>query len=284
MEFDMTLLVFGGSSQIGHFLLPRLGACGESIIALSRTAQPSGRGVEWLSGRLPDQVPPLPSLSGIICLGPLQALADWLGQVSLRGAPRVIAISSMSAESKRNSSIAAERAISHQLRSAEAALAAACERQGCAWTLLRPTLVYGAGLDKSLSPIAGRARRWRVFGLPAGSGLRQPVHADDLAQAVLIALERSASAGRILSIGGGERITSAEMFARVRASLGIVTLPIPVPAWMQQIAQQLLPSLRGPLSRLNTDLIADNDEMQRLLGIAPRPFHLDSSMWLPPTE
>ncbi|HWU77441.1 MAG TPA: NAD-dependent epimerase/dehydratase family protein [Rhodanobacter sp.] len=278
----MTVLVFGGSSQIGHFLLPRLRAAGEPILAVSRASRPRMPGVEWLDGRLPDQVPLPPSLSAIISFGPLQALADWLAHASLDSAPRVIATSSMSAETKRHSRVAAEREIARQLRDGEMALAAACARHGCAWTVLRPTLVYGAGLDKSLSPIARRAMRLRVFALPAGRGLRQPVHADDIAQAVLAALECPASAGQILSIGGGERLPSGQMFARVRRSLDQTTVPLPVPAWMLRLGQHLMPPLRGPLSRLDSDLIAENDELQRLLGIHPRPFEPEASMWLPP--
>lgn len=278
----MTVLVFGGSSQIGHFLLPRLLASGEPVLALSRQSRPAQAGVEWLQGTLPDRVPALPPLSAIISFGPLQGLADWLAQATLADAPRVIATSSMSAETKRDSSVPAERALARQLRDGEAALATACERHGCAWTVLRPTLVYGAGLDKSLTPIARRAMRLRLFPLPAGRGLRQPVHADDIAQAVLAALECQAAAGRILSIGGGERLRSGEMFARVRRSLSRSTVPLPLPAWLLRLGQRALPPLRGPLSRLDSDLVADNGELQRLLGIRPRPFRPDPAMWVSP--
>ena len=278
----MTVLVFGGSSQIGHFLLPRLLASGESVLALSRQPRPAQAGVAWLQGTLPDRVPALPPLSAIISFGPLQGLADWLAQATLVDAPRVIATSSMSAETKRDSSVPAERNLARQLRDGEAALAAACERHGCAWTVLRPTLVYGAGLDKSLTPIARRAMRLRLFPLPAGRGLRQPVHADDIAQAVLAALECPAAAGRILPIGGGERLRSGEMFARVRRSLPGTIVPLPLPGWLLRLGQRTLPPLRGPLSRLDSDLVADNGELQRLLGIRPRPFHPEAAMWVSP--
>lgn len=278
----MTVLVFGGSSQIGHFLLPRLLASGEQVAALSRHPRPAQAGLTWLQGALPDPLPALPSLSAVISFGPLQPLADWLAQADLDTAPRVIATSSMSVETKRDSSVPAEREISRQLRAGEHALATACERHGCAWTVLRPTLVYGAGLDKSLTPMARRAMRTRVFPLPAGRGLRQPVHADDIAQAVLAALDCPASAGRILPIGGGERLRSGEMFARVRRSLPRPTVPLPLPAWLRQLGQRAVPAWRGPLSRLDSDLIADNGELQRLLGIHPRPFQPEASMWILP--
>ncbi len=278
----MTVLVFGGSSQIGHFLLPRLLASGEPVLALSRHPRPAQAGVSWLQGALPTDVPALPPLSAIISFGPLQELADWLAQTRLADAPRVIATSSMSAETKRDSSVPAEREIARQLHEGETALAAACARHGCAWTVLRPTLVYGAGLDKSLTPIARRALRLRLFPLPAGRGLRQPVHADDIAQTVMAALDCPATSGRILPIGGGERLPAREMFARVRRSLPQATVPLPLPAWLLRLGQRALPPLRGPLSRLDSDLIADNGELQRLLGIRPRPFRPEASMWVSP--
>jgi nucleoside-diphosphate-sugar epimerase len=278
----MTVLVFGGSSQIGHFLLPSLCARGEPVAALSRRPQAARTGLRWIEGHLPDAVPDVDDVSAVIGFGPLQPFAEWLAKAALPLAPRVIATSSMSAESKRDSAVPAERAISRQLLDGEAALAAACAHHGCAWTVLRPTLVYGAGLDKSLTPIARRALRTRVFPLPAGRGLRQPVHAEDIAHAVLAALDTPAAAGRILPLGGGERLSAAEMFARVRRSLPTPTVPLPLPAWLLRGARRALPRLAGPLGRLESDLVADNAELTRLLGVAPRPFRPDAACWRPP--
>jgi uncharacterized protein YbjT (DUF2867 family) len=275
----MTVLVIGASSQIGRFLLPRLVASGEPVIALSRVPRPVSPGVSWWQGRLEDCPTTLPPLSAIISFGPLHHLARWLEQNPPGGTPRVIATSSMSAETKRDSAVPAEREIARQLRDAETALAEACTRLGCAWTVLRPTLVYGAGLDKSLTPIARRAMRSRLFPIPAGRGLRQPVHADDIAQAVMAALENPAVAGRVIPIGGGERLLYPQMFARVRESLPCATLPVPLPAWLLRLGQRMYPPLRGPLSRLDSDLIADNGELQRLLHVQPRPFQPEASMW-----
>ena len=283
----MTVLVFGGSSQIGHFLLPRLLARGAAVTAVSRHARASQAGLRWLQGSLPDAVPgELPMPSAIVSFGPLGPFADWLARADFGSEPpRVVATSSMSAETKRDSAMPAERAVAQQLRDGEQALAAACARHGAPWTVLRPTLIYGAGLDKSLSPIARRAWRTRIFPLPAGRGLRQPVHADDIALAVLAALDNPASAGRILPIGGGERLSARDMFARVRQTLPHANLPLPLPAWLLHAGQRVAPpKLRGPLQRLDADLVADNDELERLLGIRPRPFQVKAEMWFPVRE
>ncbi len=280
----MPVLVFGATSQIGHFLLPRILASGGEVIALSRRHHADAAGVRWLEGGLPDAVPALPPLRAIASFGPLDALACWLSGLETAPAPRLVATSSMSVLTKRDSQVPAERELIARLAAGEQELARQCRRLGMAWTILRPTLIYGAGLDRSLTPIARRAARWRIFPLPQGRGLRQPVHADDLAQAVLACLHSDAAAGRILSFGGGERLVAAQMFARVRASLPLRTLPLPVGRPLLALMAAILPAARGPVSRLDADLVADNDEAVRLLGVSPRPFRPQASMWRLPGQ
>jgi nucleoside-diphosphate-sugar epimerase len=276
----VTVLVLGASSQIGHFLLPRLQAAGHDVLALSRRSREGDARVRWVTGQLPDAMPAtLPALAGIVSYGPLLPFAQWLGQVNVAGMPRIVATSSMSAQTKRDSEVSAERAIAQSLRDGEEALAEVCARLGLHWNVLRPTIVYGAGLDRSLTPIARRAARLRVFPLPAGRGLRQPVHADDIAQASVAALRDGAPSGHVLPIGGGERLSAAAMFGRVRGSLPVATLPLPIPRPLLRLGQRLVPALQGPLARLEQDLVADNAELIRLLGVRPRAFHPDRHCW-----
>lgn len=273
----MTVLVIGASSQVGHFLLPRLDAAGCEWIGLSR--RPPADDPHWLCGQLPAGMPRLPAVSAILSSGPLDQFATWLTNTRLEGTPHIIATSSMSAESKRESDVPHERELSQRLRDAETRLIATCASRGMPWTLFRPTLVYGAGMDHSLTPIVRQAARRHVFPLPAGSGARQPVHADDVAAAFVAALETARGRGKTFAIGGGERLTVAEMFRRVRRSVGVATLPAPVPRFVLQLAAQFRPALRGSLHRFDSDLIADNADLESILDIHPRPFHPDPSTW-----
>ncbi|SRR5579883_291622 len=278
----LSVLVFGASSQVGHCLLPLLAAQGACVTAVSRSPQPASDGVHWLRGSLPDHVQGnFDHIEAIACFAPMDALAAWLVRTPLPSLKCVVATSSMSAESKRESPVPLEREVAQRLRAGESAVARACEAPGVAWTILRPTLIYGVGRDRSLTPLAQRAMHTRVFVLPSGRGLRQPVHAEDLAIAVLAALRTPQAAGRIIAIGGGERLRASEMFARVRASLSVHTLPLPLPHFAARAAMHVLPSLRGPLSRLNVDLIADNAELESLLDVHPRGFAPDANAWQP---
>jgi nucleoside-diphosphate-sugar epimerase len=270
--------VCGASSQIGWFLLPELVRAGPSVLALSRSAQSPMKGVAWLRGELPRPPSAVDAVRSLCSFAPLDALARWIEAGAAPNLERVVATSSMSAESKQTSPVAAEREVSRRLREGEAALARACERRGVAWTVFRPTLIYGGARDKSLTPLARRATRWRIFGLPAGAGLRQPVHAADIAIAVLRALDGGAE-GRVLQMGGGERLTASAMFERVRASLPVRTLAIRIPGALVRAGARAVPPLRGPLTRLEQDLVADNTELERLLDVHPRGFSPDRACW-----
>lgn len=278
----MAVLVIGASSQIGHCLLPRLIDAGHDVVALSRAPRAGDARIRWVQGRLPDCMPEAARHDAIVSFGPLLALGEWLAAQADAPAPRLVATSSMSALSKRDSGVADEVEVARRLRQGEDEVVRECERLGIAWTLLRPTLIYGVGMDKSLTPLARRALRWRVFPIPAARGLRQPVHADDLAQAVVRALSAPEAQGRTFEFGGGERISAETMFRRVRGSLPCATLPLPLGHPAQALMRALWPASRGPLSRLDRDLVADNGPAISALNVSPRPFRPDAGMWRTP--
>ncbi|HEL3832549.1 TPA: hypothetical protein UMX25_001594 [Stenotrophomonas maltophilia] len=279
----MTVLVSGATSQIGRFLLPRLVQAHGRVQAVSRQPQPAQDGVQWLCGDLAaalDSVPS-PDWQAIASFGPLEALAQWLSRQTAAPARRVIATSSMSVLSKQNSEQEDEQDVVAMLQRGEAGLIAQAERLGMGWTILRPTLIYGAGIDRSITPIVQRALRLRLFPIPLVGGLRQPVHADDIARAVVACIATGAASARVLEIGGGERLRYHAMFRRVHASLTQPTLALPLPGAALRGLAAVLPRARGPVSRLQQDLIADNGPLQALLDVHPRPFQPDADTWRP---
>lgn len=284
-------LVIGGSGQIGRFLIPQLLESGHEVLALSRIPRISSRlDLEWLQGDVFSAMPTLPALDMIFSLGPLNGFAAWLAAAKLPGKPRIIAFGSMSALSKRDSPDPAERALAETLRLGEQALAESAASAGLAWTLLRPTLIYGAGLDRSLTPLARLGTRWHVFpDLHGATGLRQPVHAEDLATVCRSVVASDVAIGRSFDLGGGERLTFALMLDRVRCSLPSWALALPVPLAALRFGLALAARLRrggglGPqiVARLDKDLLADDAPARGALDWAPRPFRPDASTWVPP--
>lgn len=278
---SLHVLLTGATSQLGHALLPMLQAEGHRVTALSRDAhQDDAQDVAWHRADLAAGWPEVGECDVVVSFGPLQALADALAALSHAPCRQLVATSSMSAESKRDSMIPEDRALSASLRRAESALIAQCERLGIGWCVLRPTMIYGLGLDENLGMVARRAWRTRLFPYPAGRGLRQPVHAQDVALAAWHAANAAAAQGRIIEIGGGERLRIDEMFRRVRQQLPRVTVPISLPRPVMRAMAMMMPRWRGALSRVDEDLIADNHALETLLDVRPRGFSPDVARWL----
>jgi nucleoside-diphosphate-sugar epimerase len=272
------VLLAGASSQIGFFLLPRLREAGFSVTALSRRVEAPGRGLaDWRQVDLRDPPADL-SLPGDILfsaapLSLLPGLLDHAPEVR-----RLIAFSSTSRFTKAASPDPQERAIAAELAQGEERLIAACEKRGIAWTLFRPTLIYGCGLDRNVTFIARFIRRFGFFPL-AGNGLRQPVHADDLALACLQALDCHMASGQAYNLSGGETLPYAEMVAHISREQGIPPRLLRLPLWLLAPALRTLawlPPLRklSPemLTRMNQDLCFDHAAACRDFGYAPRKF------------
>jgi nucleoside-diphosphate-sugar epimerase len=281
-------VVFGASGAIGRFLLPRLLQADHDVVAISREPRATGHSrLRWIAGALPNNIPSLPDGATIFSLGPLDAFAEWLAANRPRGA-RIVAIGSRSIDTKRNSTDAGERDVADRLARAEESLTRMAEG-GTRITVLRPTLIYGAGLDRSLTPIVAFARRWRVFPYIVGAnGLRQPVHADDLA-AACVALARTMPPRRAYDVGGGERIAFSAMMRRVRTSLPSFAFGLPVPlalvnagAGFARSSPAFRAASAGALARMRDDLIVDQSAAAADFGWSPRAFEPEARDWTPP--
>jgi len=272
-------LVFGGSGQIGAALLARMATAGWTAIAVSRDPQPPVAGVRWLRGDLArcDGLPA--AVDAVFSCGPLDHFARWHAQAGI-DAPRVVAFGSTSADAKRASPDAAERALATRLREAEAMLFASAASRGASATVLRPTLVYGAGRDRTLSRISAMAQRLGWFMVPRiATGLRQPVHVDDLAAAALAACDAPAARGRVYDLPGGETLPWRDMVARTLAAMSPAPrlLEVPMPVFRFALAAARVAGKAGgfgdgALARLREDLVFDIEPARIDFGYAPRRF------------
>lgn len=282
-----TALVFGASGQVGLPLLDRLGDAGWRVHAMSRQARSDTPGRHWLQGEFA-RMPDLPAtVDAIFSCGPLDLFARWYAGMERIACPRVVAFGSTSAATKHASGDERERELARRLLGAEAAVFEAAERRGAAATLLRPTLVYGSGRDASLSRIVAMARRWGRFVLPRrADGLRQPVHADDLADAAFASCASQATHGRSYDLPGGETLPYREMVARVLACLEppLPLLEVPMPLFRAAVAAARVRGIAADLSddavrRMRQDLVFDARPAARDLGHAPRPFRPHAAMF-----
>jgi nucleoside-diphosphate-sugar epimerase len=275
--------VLGADSAVGKILLPMLRQSGWRVAAFSRKEHGNAAdGVAW--HRLPQSFgagQALPeAVSDWISLAPIRVLPDYFPLLEACGVKRVVAFSSTSRFTKERSSDPAEQALARQLAHGEEQLARWAATHGVEWVVLRPTLIYGFGLDRNVREIAWFSRSFGFFPVfGSAHGLRQPVHVSDVAAACLAALQRPEAAHRAYNISGGETLPYREMVARVFQALGRQPRFLTIPLWMFRLALQLLkivPRFRNWSSamaeRMNQDMVFDHAEAARDLGFAPRNF------------
>lgn len=286
-----TVIVTGATSLIGHFLLPRLANAGYRIIAISRSNNET-----WLQASdahvllqsdisSPDRLENSDLIAGadlLIHLAPLWLLPNFLERNSQLKNIRSIAFSSTSRLTKTSSSNLAERAVAENLARAETDLLAMCKAQ---ITIFRPTLIYGEALDKNISTISRWISRYKFFPIIGkGSGLRQPVHADDLAKACLQAASHPQAKGNIYALVGGEKLTYRLMVERIFLSLKIKPRILSLPAGLVKILirvisifpkyQELTPEMA---MRMNKHLVFDASSAYQDFGYRARDFYPQKS-------
>ena len=271
-------LVLGATGLVGGYIVEHLIRAGARPLALSRSPQ-SGPGVDWFCGDLakPDTLkfPPFATLYCTADATLLPAALPCLFNPSLK---RAVVFSSTSVITKLDSEVVAERETLRRLADAEQKIAAACERNNVAWTILRPTLIYAEGRDTNITPLSRLIRRFGFMPLVGGArGLRQPVHAEDLATGAISAGSSPAAANKFYSLPGGETLPYHEMIGRIFDGLKKPrrTIPIPVLLWrgIFLLARPLFPAANVAMgTRMMKDMIFDSEPAMRDFGWNPRAF------------
>jgi hypothetical protein len=169
-----------------------------------------------------------------VSFAPIWLLAPFLEQIvcerpeHLRGLRALIACSSSSARTKRYAANAFDRDLARNLHLAETQLLATCRRQAVPCCILQPTLIYGrAGTftDRNLSRLVALMRRLPLLPLPARTGLRQPIHASQLAAVSLTLADRPVTGdGTVilperLALGGDRELTYRAMLLALQQTL-----------------------------------------------------------------
>ena len=150
---------------------------------------------------------------------------------------------------------------------------------GLPYTILRPSVLFGEG-DEFITSLAALVRLFPltpVFG--SGANRLQPIAADDLARCIAISLERQNIKGRIISLGGPQRLSYNEIVSEVARAMNKKKRRIHVPVlpayWAVSVMGALLPRApitTGQLRMVGLRNAAEEDEVERTFDFAPRPL------------
>lgn len=159
---------------------------------------------------------------------------------------------------------------------------------GLALTIFRPSVIFGdprgmlefaTQLCRDMIAPPQPATAFFAGRSPARGAIRMsPVHVEDVALAVLRALEDPDTIGRTYSLGGPETLTWTEMLRRIARSVGKKKWILPMPIGLMRLAAaaldrfQFFPVTRDQLTMLEEGNTADPAPLEMLIGRRPAAF------------
>lgn len=205
-------------------------------------------------------------------------LAEHLDYFANLGIKRLICFSSTSIEGKATSENSYEKELVQKFIDAEESIKSQCNKLGIDCTIIRPTMIYGVGLDRNVSSIVKFIQQTGFFPIvKPGTGLRQPVHTDDLAKAVMAILTHPSTYGKTYNLSGGEEISYKDMVHRIFTVMGKKdrTVISPYLPYMLDIYSWVTGNkdTNGEVAkRMNYDLVFEHQEAANDFKYAPRNF------------
>lgn len=239
------IAVTGPLGFVAAHLLPRLVERGARVLAVVRPGSDVARlsrfdNVEVRRGDLAEPASLRGAFDGAVAVVHLAGLAlvpRLLPAVLASGVRGGVFVSSAGVHTKLVSSGAdAKRAGEQALRDSP-----------LAYTILRPSMIYGTPRDRNMVRLLRWIERWGIVPAPLGGITpQQPVHVDDLVQAILASLDTPVAARRDYDLGGPEPIRLADVVHTSARALGRSARILPVPLAPAHAAARLARRLRLP--------------------------------------
>ena len=271
----MRMLLTGATGLLGGELLKLLLAEGHEIRCLLRPDSPNASrlgGVETFRGDAAEEEAVYRALGGadaLLHVAGIEYSPGVLAASRRAGVERVVVVGSTSVHSAYAFRAGPKLRMEELVRGS-----------GLAWTIVRPSMIYGSERDRNVHRLLRFLDRSPVFPIfGPGTNLWQPVFHEDCARGVLEALKRPSSVHRSYDLPGAEPLAYLDMVKTAAAALGrsprIVKLPIEPVRRALVAAERLrlpLPIDSGQVARLREDKAYPYDDARRDLDYAPRPF------------
>jgi uncharacterized protein YbjT (DUF2867 family) len=287
MDFRVT--VVGGTGFIGRALVERLASRGASVRIVSRHAPGdaalSAR-TEHISGSIEDPAVVARAVDGaaavVYLVGTTTARNDREFYTVHRDAPRRLADAARRAGVRRFAYASAMGVGSDAPALADRSKAAGERAVRDVFpdaNVVRPSLVYGPG-DHFFSRFAMLVRSSPVIPLIGGGRTRfQPMHVEDVAEAMARMLEEPATVRRVFELGANEVYSFRELIERLCQAVGrrpwLVPIAFPLAETGAYLTQWLpqAPLTVDQVRLLKTDkvmLMHDAQGVPGALGVRPR--------------
>lgn len=262
----MRVLITGGCGFIGLTAAKALQKCGHAVTLLSSTREGKYAGFPVACGDVRDTPSLAAAVTGMnaIVIGhqfpnfPIERpeTHDTFQEVDAGGTQHVLEALKAHGQPERvvylsGAAVQESMAGRHPGIDAKLSAEAAVRASGIAWTILRPSIVYGPG-DHYFSRLVQMIKAGPVVPvLGDGRALSAPIHVDDLAQAIGAALDDPRGANALLDACGPNTLTTNAILDLLMSVIGqrrpVVHLPVKA---LNAVAAGLLERLpKPPLTR-----------------------------------
>jgi nucleoside-diphosphate-sugar epimerase len=275
----MKVFVTGATGFTGSRTIPLLLERGWEVHCLYRESsdrsvlpQPE---IHWHLGNLENQEKLTEAMQGCDTLVNIASLGfghaeNIVKSAQAAGIQRAIFISTTAIFTKLNS----------QSKRTRLAAEAAIQSSDLAYTILRPTMIYGSQRDRNMYRLIRLLRRFQmipIFG--KGNYLQQPVFVDDVASAILQCLEQPKTIGKSYNIAGKQALTYNEVIDSIATIMNRKIYKLYLPDKIVVKFLRLLEKMRIPLpikaeqvKRLNENKDFSYDEAQIDFNFQPCSF------------
>jgi len=159
---------------------------------------------------------------------------------------------------------------------AEQGLRTLATETGMEVVIIRPVLVYGAGVKANFLSMM----HWLHKGVPLPFGAihnrRSLVALDNLVDLIVTCIDHPAAANQIFLVSDGEDLSTTELLRRMGVALGKPARLLPVPSWMLEAGATML-GKKALSQRLCGSLQVDISKTRELLNWTP-PVSVDEAL------
>ena len=159
---------------------------------------------------------------------------------------------------------------------AEQGLIELCQNSPMTWTILRPTLVYGAGNPGNMERLMKLINTG--FPLPLGSinNRKSFVYVGNLVDAMIACLDHPNAKNQTFIVSDGEDLSTTDLIRRLGKALGKSPLLLPIPAELLRLTTKLL-GKADIGDRLLGSLQVDSNKIRKMLDWTP-PYTVDQGL------
>jgi NADH dehydrogenase len=277
------VLVTGGSGFLGGHLVAKLSADGHEVVVLTRRRTRARDLLLLPTVRVVEGDPHDPATLGRWTANATAAI-NLIGTLHERGRntfervhvelPRALVAACRHAGVSRilhvSALAASTEAASAYLRS-KAAGEAVIADSGLAWTIFRPSVMFGRG-DSFLNLFAKLAQMFPVIPLACAHARFQPVFAGDVAECIARALVGDETIGKRYPLCGPKAYTLEELVEYVAETSGHPRPIVPLGPALANLQARVMELLPGPL--LTRDNLASMQHDSVCEGPFPREFDI----------